>query len=649
MGVLTDSAPGRRPLAVLALVAGVVYLIWRVTSTLEGTYLPFAVVLLACEVFALVLYAGFAFTTWTIRPVSPPAAAGRAAERRRLRQPTYDESEAVLRATLTGCAALPYPRAATYVLDDGRRPWVRDLAEEFGASYLTREGNAGAKAGNVNAALAHTDGELILILDADHVPQPDILDALIGYFADERTAFVQTPHEFHNRDSLQHLRRNDHAQAFFYRVVQPGKDAHGAAFWCGSAALIRRAALEQVGGVATETITEDFHTSIKLHALGWRSRYHSEPLCYGVAPQNLDQFLLQRDRWARGNLQVLRTRENPLSCPGLSPAQRVCYSYSLLHLFSARQRSALIGVLAATIATGLVPIAAPPLTVGLVLGTWITLQLIAVRGLAGGSLRLLDEARYDGFEMPAQLRAPFVLLWPRGLTFKVTPKEGIDLGGLASLRQAWPLVVLLSVLAGACVWRVGVEAGLLPGRTFTTAGLVLLSACALFEGLRLAASARAIVKHRQLRSAYRFPAQLPSLLGHRRARITDISLRGAALLLQDGGPAPEDGYACDIALDLGALGTHSVPATVSSSRRTAAGDRVSVVFGERPEGLSDALHAALFLIAAPSDELDRRCCASRTPAASPPRSPGARRDASSCTRWPRDTTTRWPRSRLRSR
>ena len=104
------------------------------------------------------------------------------------------------------------------------------------------------------------------MLDADHVPMPDALDALVGYFDDERMALVQTPHDFFNHDSVQHYVVGRHEQSLFYRVVCPGKDRHGAAYWCGSAALIRRQALLEIGGVATETIAEDFHTTIRTAA-----------------------------------------------------------------------------------------------------------------------------------------------------------------------------------------------------------------------------------------------------------------------------------------------------------------------------------------------------------------------------------------------
>ena len=218
------------------------------------------------------------------------------------------------------CRALTYPHT-TYLLDDGRRPEMEALAELAGARYLVRPDNSHAKAGNINAALGRTEGELVLMLDADHVPMPDALDAMVGYFDDERMAVVQSPHDFFNHDSVQHYAVGRHEQSLFYRVVCPGKDRHGAAYWCGSAALIHRQALLEIGGVATETIAEDFHTTIRMLRHGWKSRYHDEVLVQGLAPHDLDGYLLQRDRWARAT--------SPSSpCPSPPCVRRSCVHFS---------------------------------------------------------------------------------------------------------------------------------------------------------------------------------------------------------------------------------------------------------------------------------------------------------------------------------
>lgn len=317
-----------RTIAVLALAWGTAYLMWRIGWTRQGQSAFMYWPLLIAEAFGWLSLGLYAFLAWRVpRSHRPPVTTPRSID---VFVPTYDEPVEVVHATLTGCNALTQPHA-TYLLDDGRRPEMRRLAEHMDVGYLTRPDNEHAKAGNINAALPRTDGELIAMLDADHVPLPDFLDATVGYFDDADIALVQTPHDFYNRDSMQHTKETRHEQTLFYDVIAPGKDRHNSAFWCGSATVIRRSALEEVGGVQTATIAEDFHITLAMQSRGWRTRYHHETLVQGLAPHDLAGFLLQRDRWARGNLRVFRTPENPLTCPGLHIKQRVSYTASLLN------------------------------------------------------------------------------------------------------------------------------------------------------------------------------------------------------------------------------------------------------------------------------------------------------------------------------
>ena len=320
-----DRALVRRPSRTVAAVRrlrfalGVGYLTWRIGWSWQGASPVAFAMLIVTEIYGLWALGTLAWYSWS-RPtaVRPPATAGRKVD---VYVCTYDESFEVVAATLAGCRALTYPHT-TYLLDDGRRPEMEELAKVAGAEYLTRPDNSHAKAGNINAALPRTDGELVLMLDADHVPMPDALDAMVGYFDDEQVALVQSPHDFFNHDSVQHYVVGRHEQSLFYRVVCPGKDRHGAAYWCGSAAVLRRQALLEIGGVATETIAEDFHTTIRLLRHDWTSRYHDEVLVQGLAPHDLDGYLLQRDRWARGNLAVFTLPES-LRARELRPVQRL--------------------------------------------------------------------------------------------------------------------------------------------------------------------------------------------------------------------------------------------------------------------------------------------------------------------------------------
>jgi cellulose synthase (UDP-forming) len=248
-----------RWIALVALLWGAVYLTWRVGWTHTGAQPEMYAVLLVAELVGWVNLVLFTFLAWRVPPTRHPAATpGRTVD---VIVPTYDEPPEVLRATLLGCRALTYPHT-TWLLDDGRRPEMAVLARELGANYLTRPDNSHAKAGNINHALPHLSGELIAVLDADHVPLPHFLDALVGYFDDDKVVLVQAPHEFYNLDSIQHVAEDRHEQSLFFRIICPGKDRHDGAFWCGSGTVIRREPLIAIGGVQTATIAEDFHTTI---------------------------------------------------------------------------------------------------------------------------------------------------------------------------------------------------------------------------------------------------------------------------------------------------------------------------------------------------------------------------------------------------
>src|SRR5665811_2624658 len=232
-----------RAFALLALLWSAAYLTWRIGWSGEGTSPVVFAMLLVTEFYGFWALGTLAWYSWSRPAVErPPATQGRKVD---VYVCTYDEPVEVVAATLAGCRALTYPHT-TYLLDDGRREEMRELAGVAGAQYLTRPDNSHAKAGNINAALPRTEGDLVLMLDADHVPMPDALDAMVGYFDDERVALVQSPHDFFNHDSVQHYVVGRHEQSLFYRVVCPGKNRHGAAYWCGSAAVLRRQALLEI-------------------------------------------------------------------------------------------------------------------------------------------------------------------------------------------------------------------------------------------------------------------------------------------------------------------------------------------------------------------------------------------------------------------
>ncbi len=335
---------------------GVIYLYWR-TGTFHPDHPVFSRLLYAAEVFGFFTALLNAFMTWrlTVR-YSPTPASGLSVD---VFIPTYNEDIAVVRRTVIAAKAMDYPHE-TWVLDDGNRPEIRTLAAELGVRYLARADNTHAKAGNLNHALQHSRADFIATFDADHAPRRDFLLKTLGFFADERVAFVQTPQDFYNLDSFQNRtderqRRAWSEQSLFFRIIQRGKDYWNSAFYCGSCAVIRRRALDDIGGFATGTVTEDIHTSLRLHKRGWHSVYLPESLAYGIAPAKLEPFLKQRIRWGIGAMNVWR-REGILTARGLTLPQRLSYLATVLAYFDGWQKTLFYIAPVLVLTTGMMPL-----------------------------------------------------------------------------------------------------------------------------------------------------------------------------------------------------------------------------------------------------------------------------------------------------
>jgi cellulose synthase (UDP-forming) len=533
--------------ALFAIAVTGAYLTWRLTSTIALAWWWVAIPLFVVEVhnaFGLVLYT---IALWSLDSGPLPEPVPLRGTRVAVLIPTYNEPSDVLLPTIAATIALK-PKHETWVLDDGHRDEIRELAESLGARYLTRPTNEHAKAGNLNHALDHIDADIIGVLDADHVPTARFLTALLPYFEDPKLAFVQSPQDFYNLESFEHERRRNgqifNEEAVFYRVIAPAKNRWHAPFWCGTCALVRVSALRSVGGVSTDSLTEDIHTTIRMYRKGWTGAYHNEVMARGLAPDDATAYLIQRNRWALGAMQVLR-RENPLFAPGLAIGQRLAFMTTLFGWFDSWRTFAYIVIPLAVVGTGAVPIDAPGEIFAPFFLFTLGIQFIALRLLARGYYPPVLSVLFEVLRMPAVLPATLALVWPdRAATFKVTPKGRSAVGG-----KKVPVPRLLSVLAVASsiglVWFTATLLGLSPIDYAVPWAAI---GAAVFMAMNLALLIAAIKRIRSSRFAgnrragTRLPVQVPIVIAGQHGELLDLSVSGAGVRV----PAPVD-------LDVGEL------------------------------------------------------------------------------------------------
>ncbi len=347
----------RQLVMVVVLGVYVFYLGYRILYTLNPEALGFSLIFLHAETHACLALALYFFQIWSpTTRVPPPAPRDLTVD---TLIPTFNEDLELLRKTAISCLGMAYP-ARVFFLDDGNRLELANLAQELGCGYLNREKPTQAKAGNLNHALSLTNGDFVAIFDADYVPHPTFLGRTLGYFQDSNVAFVQTPHNYYNVDSFQfwiNSKKRDkwNEQDAFYRFIMPGRDHWNAAFFAGTSAVIRREALEEIGGFATDTITEDVETSIRLYSKGWQGVYHNEVLSNGLAASDLASYHQQKLRWAEGNINLLWS-ENPLFKKGLTGAQRICFFATIFGWFVGIAETIYFSTPAIMLLTGWYPI-----------------------------------------------------------------------------------------------------------------------------------------------------------------------------------------------------------------------------------------------------------------------------------------------------
>jgi cellulose synthase (UDP-forming) len=449
-----DRAPlrfARQIVAVVSLSIYLVYLVYRARYTLNPEAPVFAMAVYLAEVHGFASLFFYFFQIWAPRRRRCPEPSGRFTVDVFIT--TYNEDVALLRQTVRAALAVRYPHR-TYLCDDGRRPQVEALARELGCGYITRADNRHAKAGNWNNAYAQTTGDLILTLDADHVAQPALLERTLGYFDDPRVALVQVPQQYHNLDSVQHQvnwdeRRMYAEQDVFFDLVMPGKDNWNSVFFCGTGAVLRRSALAPHGGIVTGSITEDMHTAIVLHSEGWKSVYVNEVLVTGLAPTDVASFLKQRLRWAEGNLKIIFDI-NPLTCGGLSVAQRIAYFASMFHWTIGLPKLVFYLAPPWMLISGTFPIAPFDAGVAAVYLANLGAMTLAYKLSSRGRGRLLMDEFFNMLNTFTLLQAlwRFAMQGHKVGTFVVTNKKGDG----TSLTAVLPHFVMLGISALAINW-----------------------------------------------------------------------------------------------------------------------------------------------------------------------------------------------------
>ena len=531
----TADAEATVPLLVgLSLLATARYIVWRVTMTL-GT--PgsaewwMALGLLLAESYTwIVLLLGYLQNARPLqRPVVDLPLDRLAWPTVDVLIPTYNESLGVVRPTVLAALSLDWPaeRLRVYVLDDGQREEFRQFAEAVGAHYLTRADRAGAKAGNLNHALQHSQGAYVAIFDCDHVPVRSFLTETMGTFLqDARCALVQTPHHFFSPDpferNLDTFRKVPGEGSLFYGLVQDGNDLWNAAYFCGSCAVLRRSALDAIGGIADDTVTEDAHTALRLHRRGYTSAYVNKILAAGLATESLADHVNQRVRWARGMAQIFRL-DNPLFGPGLRPAQRLCYLNAMLHFFSGLPRLVFLTAPLAYLFFEFHVLNAGTLA----LAAYAFPHLIQA-AMANSTLQrqfrhsLWNEAYEAALSWYTSLPTLVALINPRRGSFNVTAKGGLIEQSFFDWRLALPYLVLVALNFTGLVVAVP---RFLYWNAFEAETVVVNLIWTIFNLTLLGTVLGVASETRQVRRSHRIETRLPA-----RVRLANDSVYAATVL-----------------------------------------------------------------------------------------------------------------------
>jgi cellulose synthase (UDP-forming) len=508
-------------LMTLSLIASSRYIWWRLTRTLDlssGVQFSLGVGLLAAEIYSwTILVLGYLQNAQPLGREPVPLPGDRSTwPTVDVLIPTLNEPLSVVIPTILAALALDWPidRLRVYVLDDGKREEFREFANRAGARYLARTEHLHAKAGNLNHALKVTNGEFVAVFDCDHIPVRSFLTATLGWLLrDPKCALLQTPHHFFSPDPFERnlgtFRRVPSEGELFYRLVQDGNDLWNATFFCGSCAVLRRAALAEIGGIAEQTVTEDAHTALRLHRHGYTTAYLSQVLAGGLATQSLASHVRQRVRWARGMAQIFRI-DNPLLGPGLTLLQRLCYANSMLHFFAGLPRLVFLTA----------PLSFLLFEFHVINAAAITLASYALPHLAQSAVvnshiqrrfrhSVWNEAYEAALSWYIAMPTLLALVDPHSGRFNVTAKGGTIDRGYFDWRISWPYILL--ALANLIGLALAVPRFLF-WNTYETDTVVLNAIWTLFNLTLLGVVLGVAAERPQRRVAQRVPKTQPAKL-----------------------------------------------------------------------------------------------------------------------------------------
>lgn len=443
----------RKGLILISAAACTVYIVWRLSAIpLHSGWvsLILGILLYLAEIIGLISFFNFQFLfmgNYKIRQQTLDAFSPEPVPFVDVLICTYNEPFHLLEMTMAGALNLDYPkdRFQVHICDDGRRDDLKALCAQYGVHYISRDDNEGAKAGNINHAIQVIQGDLFAVLDADMIPKEAFLKRTVGYFSNPNLAFVQTPQVYYNQDMYQYNLENRHIpneQDFFMRDIQEARASRNAVLHVGTNAVFRRDFVLAIGGYPTCSITEDMAVGMRLQEEGYDSLLINEALVYGLSATTFGELVKQRDRWCRGNLQVLK-KYNPLFAKGLNFSQKLAYVDGGVYWFSNLQKMVYMLCPLIYLFTGTLILDCRLDALFCVYVPFITAQIMVFKTLTPNTRSMLWAHYYETAMAPHLCLSIFKEMFNLKTRFMVTDKETVSDRRFFQTKIVLPHIILL--------------------------------------------------------------------------------------------------------------------------------------------------------------------------------------------------------------